>query len=105
MFYNCPEIVAAVDSPLVGNRFAEEPVAGIAEAGEGCYSMLEEEEEDDILVRLVMRLINGRKNVPHIGRGRRSLLRPLRGRGSVAVAALLVVSTAWILVPGHVECL
>lgn len=81
MFYNCPEIVAAVDSPLVGNRFAEEPVAGIAEAGEGCYSMLEEEEEDDILVRLVMRLIDGRKKRTPYWEGEEVPVAPTEGEG------------------------
>lgn len=46
LFYNCPEIVDSVDNPLVDNRLAEELVAGIAEVGEGGYSILEEEEGD-----------------------------------------------------------
>lgn len=68
LFYNCPEIVDSVDNSLVDNRLAEELVAGIAEVGEGGYSILEEE-EGDILIRLVMRLIDGRKTYPILGGG------------------------------------
>lgn len=73
LFYNCPEIVDSVDNPLVDNllvdnRLAEELVAGIAEVGEGGYSILEEG-EGDILIWLVMTLIDGRKTYPILGGG------------------------------------
>lgn len=64
MFYNCPEIVDEVDSPLVDNRLGEELVAGIAEVEEGYYNILGGE-EGDILIRLVLGLIDGRKHTPY----------------------------------------
>lgn len=73
MFYNRPDIVDADGSPLVDNRLVDnrlvgELVAGIAEVGEGYYNTLGGE-EGDILIRLVLRLINGRKTYPLLGGG------------------------------------
>lgn len=68
MFYNRLEIVDAVGNPLVDNRLVGELVAGIAEVGEGYYNILGEE-EGDILIRLVLRLIDGQKTYPILGGG------------------------------------